>query len=552
MNKIRLSSVHLIILIAVFIIIANNQVLWVRLSERLDLFSLQGLGFTLTYLLYLSGSLALVFLLFGQKYTLKALLVLFVMVASITSYFSQQLGVIFNEDMIRNIAETIRDNNHQEAFELVSTPLVLHVLLFGVLPSVFIVMAKVTYKTAGKELLTRSTYAVGILLVLAAMIMLNFKYVAYFTRENRDLRVYVTPEYPIKSSLKFFRGRLVTKEDTYKRIGEDAKQVKISPKRTVGIMVIGETARADHFSLNGYNKQTNPRLNKLNIINYTNAYSCGTSTAYSVPCMFSFFNRDEYTPDKAGSISNVLDVLETSGVKVIWIDNNSSCKGVCRRIDNINLRDNLVKNSPFYNRGEYFDEALLDHLDKHINNTKSDILIVLHTLGSHGPKYFKRFPDTFAAFKPYCTRSAPQECDASEIVNAYDNTILYTDYILSKTIKYLKENNSNYNSFMVYFSDHGESLGEDGIYLHGLPYFLAPEAQTHVPLIVWFSDYFADDNNIDITELQYKREKEYSHDNLSYSLLGLFNVKTSLYDRELDIFHTHKKLGLSDSTSHGS
>jgi lipid A ethanolaminephosphotransferase len=252
--------------------------------------------------------------------------------------------------------------------------------------------------------------------------------------------------------------------------------------------------------------------------------------------MFSFLDRANYSPDKANKQSNVLDILSHAGVKTIWIDNNSSCKGVCSRIEQKNIRQNPDNTSIYYSDGEYYDEKLLDDMQPYIENTQVDTLIVLHTLGSHGPAYHRRFPEKFAKFTPYCTSSTPQTCSDLEVSNAYDNTILYTDYILSQLIQYLKQHDQQYESFLVYASDHGESLGENGVYLHGLPYFIAPEAQTHVPLIAWFSDSFTASHVIDLNYLQSQADQPYSHDNLSHSLLSLFNVKTALYQSELDLF----------------
>lgn len=178
---------------------------------------------------------------------------------------------------------------------------------------------------------------------------------------------------------------------------------------------------------------------------------------------------------------------------------------------------------------------MLDDLNNVINSTNKDNLIVLHTMGSHGPKYFERFPDSAAVYKPYCKKASPEECNREEINNAYDNTIIYTDYFISQIIELLKRHENDYDSFMIYVSDHGESLGENGVYLHGLPNFIAPEAQTHIPFILWFSDNFIMNNNLDMNVLKHHASSNYTHDNLSYTLLGLFGVKTKLYEKSLDI-----------------
>ena len=538
MNKFKISSVHLILLVSAFIILINNRVFFTEVSKRLDIYSLQGGSYVLTFSLVMMAVLALFFLIVGQKYLLKPLLVLFLMVSAIMSYFTQELGVIFEVDMVRNVVETIKDNNKQEALELLSSPLLWHVFLLGVLPSLFVLFTQIHYKTVVKEILTRIVYGVGVLAVVLALFMLNFKYMSFFSRENRDLRVYVTPVFPALSLYRYTRSELAGKDIVFKEIGKDAQQHKLHQKRTVGIVIVGETARADHFSLNGYKKETNPLLKKQGVNNFSNVSSCGTSTAFSVPCMFSFLKRGDYSPLKARKESNVLDVLTTAGIKTIWLDNNSSCKNVCDRIENINYTNapHPYKDSPYYAHGEYYDAMILDQLDKQIDKTDNDILIVFHSFGSHGPSYYKRYPKEFAQFKPYCQKSSPQECNSEEIQNAYDNTILYTDYVLNQVIEHLKAKSEQYESFMLYASDHGESLGENGIYLHGLPYMLAPKAQTHIPLISWFSNDYIKNHQLNLEALKNKENASYSHDNISHSLLGLFNVSSTVYQADEDMF----------------
>lgn len=462
---------------------------------------------------------------------------LLLITSAILSYFGQELGVIFDVDMVRNIVENIKDGNQHEAFELLSTPLLKYVFLFGILPAIAVALTKITYKPVFKEIGWRIVSVILLLVMIASLLLANFKFTTYFSRENRDLRVYITPLYAIDSIKGFVRRELDKNKAPLKIIGTDARQISQGINRRIGIMVVGETARWDHFSLNGYARETNPKLKKLDIINYTKTSSCGTSTAYSVPCMFSFLNADDYSPSKAATQTNVLDVLKKAGVDVFWIDNNSSCKGVCDRIGEINIRNTPNPDSTFYTNGELFDEELMIQVDKLLanNTSSSDILIVLHTLGSHGPKYYKRYPDKFSLFKPACKKSTPQECSDKQIINTYDNTILYTDHVLSQLIDYLKSKQDDKDSFLIYASDHGESLGENGVYLHGLPNFLAPEAQTHVPMLSWFSESFIKNEKLDIASMKALQNKDVSHDYLSHTLLNAFDVKTMIYKPDYNL-----------------
>jgi lipid A ethanolaminephosphotransferase len=537
MKKITISPEILILIVSAYIASISNMTFWHGIFTRLNLSSIQSLGYIFTSFFIIVFLLTIIFFVFGQKALLKPVLVFVLIFSATISYFNQELGVVFDKEMIRNIVDTINERNIYEAIDLLSFPLFLYVFAMGVVPSIFVSLINTHQHFFLRTFISRSLFASGILLVIASTFILNYKFYTYFYRQNEDLLVYVTPIYPLVAVKKYIKQQR-KKKSVFHEIGNDAHQVKTSKKKVVGIMVVGETSRADHFSLNGYSRQTNPLLSRYdNLIYYKNIHACGTSTAYSVPCMFSFFNRKDYSPEKARQYSNVLDVLKKSNVSVVWEENNSSCKGVCLRTEEINIIGHTDKTSEYYYKGRYYDEILIDYFDSVIDNLDTDVLLVLHTMGSHGPQYNNRYPDSFATFKPDCKKASPQECNREQIINAYDNTILYTDYFLSQVIDYLIQHENNYDSFMMYASDHGESLGENGVYLHGLPYFMAPEAQTHVPFLMWFSDAFVEDENIKLKKLNNLTNVAYTHDNLSHTLLGLFEVETKLYDRNLDILY---------------
>ena len=251
--------------------------------------------------------------------------------------------------------------------------------------------------------------------------------------------------------------------------------------------------------------------------------------------MFSDFGREDYSDNKAKHYENLLDVLTHAGVSVLWRDNNSGCKGVCERVSTENMETQTI--AEFCNSQECFDEILLYGLQEKIQQLKGDAVIVLHQKGSHGPAYYLRYPEAFKKFTPECVSNQVQDCPREQIINAYDNTILYTDYFLNQVIGFLKSNANRFNTALLYMSDHGESLGENGIYLHGLPYKFAPDEQTHIPFMLWLSPEFADSFNIDSECLKQHRTEAYSHDNLFHSVLGMLDVQTSEYDAELDIFN---------------
>jgi lipid A ethanolaminephosphotransferase len=329
-----------------------------------------------------------------------------------------------------------------------------------------------------------------------------------------------------------------------KEVGKDAKVTKIEneheEKTELIIMVVGEAARANRFSLNGYEKETNPLLKQEEIYNFPNMYSCGTSTAESVPCMFSIFDKTDYDYKKGISTENIIDVLKhTKDIEILWRDNNSDSKGVALRVDFEDYRTS--EKNTICDNGECRDEGMLVGLEEYIKKNKGkDILIVLHQMGNHGPAYYKRYPKEFEKFTPVCKTNQLENCTQEEVSNGYDNAILYTDYFLSKVINFLKPYSNDYETAMLYMSDHGESLGENGLYLHGLPYFMAPDEQKHIGSLMWFGEGSIKDD-IDTQKLTTYKDNQFSHDNLFHTLLGLFEVETDVYKKDMDILFNAKK-----------
>ena len=462
------------------------------------------------------------FTLISSRYTLKSLLITILIVSAFTSYFMNTYHVIIDNFMIQNSLQT----DFKESLDLLSFKLLLYVIFLGLLPAYLVYRVKLKPLSFKSALLSKAKVLLGSLLLMVILLLSFSKFYTSFFREHKPLRFYINPTYWIYAIGDYIALVSNDGEVKFQQLGLDAK---ISPKNTphkLVIMVVGEATRADHFSLNGYQRETNPLLTKENIVNFKNFYSCGTSTAVSVPCMFSVYNRSDYSYKKGRAIENVLDVIKhTKQVAILWRDNNSDSKGVALRVpfEDFKYGD---KNSICEN-GECRDEGLLVGLDNYIaQHNNQDILIVLHQMGNHGPDYYKRYPKEFEKFTPVCKTNQLEDCTQKSIANAYDNALLYSDYFLSKVIGLLKNYQNSYDTTMFYIADHGESLGEKGLYLHGLPYFMAPEAQTHVASLMWFGK-----NN----QRKVDEEKSYSQDNLFHTLLGMFNVKTKVYDEGMDI-----------------
>ncbi|MBY0419290.1 MAG: sulfatase-like hydrolase/transferase, partial [Pararheinheimera sp.] len=360
---------------------------------------------------------------------------------------------------------------------------------------------------------------------------------APFFRNYREVKHLALPFSPVSAAVSFSKQALKQQfPDEFMQLGQDAAQplAARTEKPRLIVLVLGETARADHFQLNGYARATNPQLHHLPVYSFSDVSSCGTATAHSVPCMFSNMGRQNYDEAIAKNSSNVLDVLQHAGIDISWLDNNSGCKGVCQRVDTVLLFEQ--QQNPLCIAGQCLDTVLLQALEQQLQKPlTADRLIVLHQLGSHGPEYFKRSSEKDKAFLPECTDKQLQLCQNAEIVNAYDNSIVATDSLLAAVIHRLNRQHNNQTA-LLYLSDHGESLGENGIYLHGLPYWMAPKAQTQVPMLWWMSKAYAASQQLTSDCVAAKQHNSYSHDNLFHSLLGLFQIKTTVYQSGKDIF----------------
>lgn len=528
MNK-KISAGTLIVLTALFIVVADNVRFF---SNVLDVYplSIKNIGFLVSIAVVYTSFLVIFFTLLGSKFTTKPVLMLSVLIASLIGYFSSSYNVIIDETMLKNTLET----NLSETADLLNIKLFLYLFILGIFPAYCIFKVKLRNSSI-KKAIFRKTLHIFISLVIIIVSLFGFSnfYTSFF-REHKPLRYYTNPIYAYYSAGKYLFEKLKDHNIELKQIGLDARKKANSSGRKLSILVVGEAVRADRFGLNGYARDSTPLLSKEDVINFPEMYSCGTTTAISVPCMFSILDRDHFKDQKARSTENVLDVLSHAGVSVLWRDNNSSSKGVAERIRYENYRTQALNKRC---EGECRDEGMLDGLQNFINRQKTeDILIVLHQMGNHGPAYYKRYPKQFEKFVPVCETNQLEECRPEEIGNAYDNAILYTDHFLQQTIELLKQNDKNFQTSLIYMSDHGESLGEGGLYLHGMPYFIAPDAQKHVASFIWFGARSRAEINIE--KLKKVAGQPWSHDNLFHTLLGLMQVETTVYDPQEDILAT--------------
>ena len=475
-------------------------------------------------LLYLSFSLLLL------PYIGKPLLILLLIISAGVNYLMYQFGVFIDADMIRNTFET----HPGEVKDLITLRSVLWLTALGIVPAVMLARIKIVFKPFWKETLGRLKRC-GLLL-LCLLIFLPFVYKEYvsFGRNNNQVRRLVSPLNYIYATVRYFQIEH-QKKRPFTKLDEAAEHVPYpDEEKTVFILVLGETARAMNFSLNGYARETNPKLKTQDIVNFPHVESAGTATAFSVPSIFSFTQRGDFSPTDAKYTENLLDLLQQTGYEILWKENDNGCKGVCQRVPNVEMD---LKDQRFCDGTYCRDEILLDGLEEYLANIKGEnAFIVLHTIGSHGPTYYRRYPPEFNKFTPTCDTEEIQTCTQEQIINTYDNTILYTDHIVSSVIDILKKF-PHYESGLLYVSDHGESLGENGVYLHGLPYSIAPKEQTSVPMVLWMSEVMKKSDHIDYDCLKKKAaEGNFSHDNLSHSLLSLMEVDSKWYDKKMDFF----------------
>lgn len=524
------SSIVMILLASLIFVGGYNYAFFHNVFER---YSAPGnLGFFISLAVLLFCFIAFFLGLVLNKFTFKPILMFLFPAAAMASYFMNSYNVIIDTNMIENSIMT----DSREVFDLISGRLVVYFILLGFLPAYLVYRIPVRCKSTSKEILGRFKFLAVILVLIVSNMLLMSEQYASFIREQKDLRYYMNPLTFIYSSGKYV-DELLRVDHVGPRIpiAEDAYITKNSDPRKLVVLVVGEATRADHWSLNGYERETNRALPKHNIVNFPQLSSCATSTAFSLPCMFSLSAFDDFQLRDAKAHENVLDVLKRAGVNVLWRDNNSDSKGVADGIAFEDFRSPEV--NPVCDE-ECRDVGMLSGLDDYIaSHPEGDIVIVLHQMGNHGPAYYKRYPKEFEFYTPVCESNQLETCSREEINNAYDNALVYSDYFLATVIDFLEPLQEEFSTAMLYMADHGESLGELGLYLHGLPYALAPEAQTHVASALWLGGDISQEAR---QKLETQAQRTLSHDNYFHTVLGMLDVNTKVYQPELDILESVK------------
>ncbi|OEF25517.1 phosphoethanolamine transferase [Vibrio rumoiensis] len=490
--------------------------------------------FPYTAPLVLFCAFIVVFTLLAVPYLMKPFMVILTLSSAVALYAELTYHILFDVSMIENVVGT---NTSEISFYL-NLRSFLYILVFGISPSLLICWVKVEFReTLWKEISSRIILVLLALVSVSLIAVTSYKDYAAVGRNNSYLNKMIIPGHAY-NTYQYIQKNYLTKPLPYVSLGDDAKLAPSKNKKpTLVIFVLGETARSMNFEDNGYHRDTQPYTKKLGLVSFNHVSSCGTYTALSVPCMFSNMERIHYNKAKANAQDNALDIIAKSGVETLWVDNDGGDKGVAKRTKLIKI--DPKEDSTLCNGETCFDEVMLKHTNKFIQSNNKDKLIVLHSIGSHGPTYFQRFPAEKAKFAPWCNSKDIEQCTDQEITNVYDNTLVYTDYFLSQVVKTLQQYSGQYNVAMMYMSDHGESLGENGMYLHGTPYALAPKEQKMVPWMMWVPQQYATQKHIDVDCLKREAQKtHYSQDNFFHSLIGFYGVDTQEKQTQMDVFST--------------
>jgi lipid A ethanolaminephosphotransferase len=524
-----LSHLTLNLIVALYILTVLNRGFWSRLIDILHANPLQIGVFGLS----VYALTVLLLELLGPGRLQKPVAALLILTAAGASYFDLAFGALIDREMVRNIFETTVTESRQ----LVTPAAILQIALTGLLPAALVFWPRVT-RLRRWTLLWRWPAGVALsLAVLTGGFFANYNSFSAALREHNELMGSYQPGATLAAVYHFAQEEWQSADPTARAIATDAakgRHLAQAAKPVLLVIYAGETARAQNFGLDGYSRDTTPGLAARHVVNFPDVSSCGTATAVSLPCMFSALPQADYSREGFLSQENLLDVLVRAGFKVDWLDNNTGDQRIALRTGWRKVDATLA---PEACQGECTDEVFLPEIARVLATITQDTVLVLHMIGNHGPAYSLRYPAERATFKPACQTPQLSDCTVEEIVRAYDNALLETDFVLSRSIDMLAASDRVLPA-LLYVSDHGESLGEAGLYLHSAPRFMAPKEQTWVPMVMWLGQDFQSTMALDDACLRSVAQRPASHDNLFHSVLGLLDISTQQRDPALDLTET--------------
>lgn len=527
----EISVEALTLMCCVYLALVCNASFWAAAMTGRSLGELATWRFAVGTFLAMCGLHAALLLCLVNRWTVKVLLVLLVIVSAIAAYYQDHYAVFLDPDMVRNVLHT----EYQEASELISVSFMLRVLLIAALPLIVLWRARIRHRPWKQATVVRLLVITAAIGLGAGGLLFAFRDLSALMRNQKEVRYLVNPGNYLYAAFRVLWADVEHAQKPLTPLGTDARVVgrPTNAKPRLLVIFVGETVRAQNWGLNGYVRDTTPELRALNVVNFSDAHSCGTATEVSLPCMFAPIGRRDYDEARIRGGESLLHVFQHAGIPSLWRDNQTGCKGVCTGLPFQQLRAATVPE--ICQDGACYDAILLHELQKELDAVAGDMVLVLHPLGNHGPSYYARYPDRFRRFSPTCDSAEPRECSGEALINSYDNAVLYGDYMVAQTIRLLQQQTAR-DSALIYVSDHGESLGEHGLYLHGVPYAIAPAQQTSVAMVAWLSDGLAASVGVDVACLRQRSNQPVAHDNLFHSALGLMDVQTTAYQADLDIF----------------
>ena len=507
----------LAVLASAWIATLPNWPLWRALLALPETASTRGGLFVIGFGVMIAALLTTLLALLAWRVTIKPAIAVLLLAAAFGAHYMGSYGVVIDTTMMTNVLQT----NPSEVGDLLSWRLLGSVALLAGVPLLLLWRAPVARVRIAPQAVRNLLVVIGALALLAALVFALFADLSTTMRNHRSMRYLINPVNSLYALVDLAAQSNAKPAGPPLTIGLDARILPRAEgtRPPLLLLVVGETARADHFALNGCARATNPELAALNVLSFRNVMSCGTNTAASLPCMFSSLGKAGYE-DRDRDHENLLDLVQRVGMAVLWIDNQAGCKGLCDRVLHA---DTCIGD-------DCLDEIMVQGLDARITALPAKarargVLVVLHQMGSHGPAYFKRSPPDRKPFMPECTTNVLQQCDRAALINAYDNSIAYTDHVLAQAIVWLQRQQAAYDTSMLYVSDHGESLGENNLYLHGLPYAVAPIEQKHVPMVLWPA----------VECLRARVDAALTHDNLFHTALGVLGIRAAEYKPALDV-----------------
>ena len=454
-------------------------------------------------------------LVFLTRWVGRIVLALLAVINATAVYFILTYSVIIDASTIGNVFNT----RYSEASAFFSWPLWLTIVGLGVLPSLYCLLQPIVVGKA-KTMGICCGSALAVVLVVALM---NVNQTLWISQHDTELGGLLQPWSYLVNSVRLASSKA----------DEQAEEIKLpdgkitDDEKAVVVLVIGESARKANFQLYGYQRQTNPLLARQTALKVFEATSNATYTTAGTKAILEPQNSDEL-------YEMLPNYAFRTGVDVVWRTSNWGEPPI--HVDEYVTNEELGEKYP--DQHVYHDAILFHKLRERIESSqRNKVLIVVHTSTSHGPSYASKYPAEFEVFKPVARNVEEGEKHVDWLVNAYDNTICYTDFLLDSLINTLRSM-TDWRSAMIFISDHGESLGENGVFMHGLPMRLAPKVQYEIPFLVWtsegFRNYKSSATGQDAQKGQLPRVLDQHY--IFHSVLNLLSIQSPAYDEAHDIF----------------